>query len=260
MNGPTRAGGSAKWKWWVPGLVLVTAVPLFCCCGLFMLGALSPAPSPSRPVPSPSPTAGSTMPVELSAGSTPRGPAQPPEPSLDTPEAPVAHANRTGESPAPAEGPAEVQVDEGLPGIGATRAHWEATHQRAPGFAPGTAFGPMLRSETGRGLNPTYAAVVGDDRIEHYSMQLPSPGLPFDVARARAARELPADAREVRTRRLGACRMVRYRSATLRRLYGRERHRGDVEVAFFSPSPEFFDPRHVTLLTFAFYFGEDIRC
>lgn len=242
MNRTT--GGSAKW--WMLGLGLVVAVPAFCCCGMSMLGALSPAaPSSSGP------RVSSTVPAEPSAGST--VPAEPDrEPSVNT-AAPSVVAN---------EERAEVEGDgaPGLPGIGATRAHWEATHQRAPGFTPGMAFGPMFRSENGRSFNPTYAMVSGDDRIQSYSLQLPSPGVAFDVARARVLRELPPDAREVRTRRLSECRMVRYRSATLRRLFAGERHRGDVEVSYFSPGHDAFDPRRVTFFTVTFYVSEDIRC
>lgn len=254
----TTGGGA---KWWLLGLGLVVAVPVFCCCGMFMLGALSPAaPSSSGPSmgptvpPPPSPSANSTVPAEPSAGST-----VPSEVDREPSEPPVVAAEPTVDLPPTEERAVEGDAP-GLPGIGATRAHWEATHQRAPGFSPGMAFGPMFLSESGRGSNPTYAAVVGDDRIQHYSVQLPTPGVPFDIARARALRELPPDAREVRTRRLTECRMVHYRSATLRRLFARERHRGDVEVAFFSSSPDVFDSRRVTFLTFAFYFGEDIRC
>lgn len=234
-----RKGGSAIWWWLVAGGLLLLA-PAFCCCGLFTLGALSPSPASAPPVPEPvyDPTS------------------EPAYPSA--PERPVVAEVEASESVPEIEEP-EVLEDEGLPGFGATRTRWDATHQSVGGFAAGAAYGPMLRSTEDRGFNPTYAGVFGRDRILSYIMNLP-PNTSFDAARARVRRELPADAREVRTRRLRQCRMVRYRSPTFRRVLGGAGSRGDVEVAYFSNNPDVFNPRRVTFVTFGLYVGEDIDC
>lgn len=235
--------GSAKW-WLLGGLGLLVAVPASCCCGMTMLGALSPAPAPSPP-PEAEPVA---PPVE--------------QPAVAVGEAPVAEAEQGPALPAVAEEASEEDGNEtepGLPGIGATRAHWEATHRRVPGFTPGAVFGPMVPSSEGDGVAPAYATVFGDDRILLYTVNMPR-GTTFAMARARMLRELPPDAREVRTRRLPQCRMVRYRSPTMRRIFGSESHRGDVEVGYFSADPDRFDPRRVTMTTIGFYVSEDIDC
>lgn len=248
----------SKVLWWLLGgggaLLLL---PALCCCGMTVLGAFVPAGPPRSPAPSspelalpegepvPSPVVSPSVepgPELIAEGGSPAGAAEDPAVAL------------------PVEGAAEDAVAEpGLPGIGATRAHWESTHRRAPGFAPGVVFGPMIESAEGEDFGPKYAGVMGDERIYTYALNLPR-GTSFEVARMLVRGELPSDAREVRTRRLRACRMIRYRSATMRRQFGSEEHRGDVEIAFFSPSDEVFNPRRVTFATVGFYLGEGIDC
>ena len=248
----------SKVLWWLlGGGAVLLLLPALCCCGMTVLGALAPAVPP----PSPSP---SSPELALPEGDVVPQPALPVRSVEPEPEQVAETESPTGavEDPTAAvpEGAAEDGAAElGLPGIGATRAHWEATHRRAPGFAPGVVFGPMIESADGEGFGPKYAGVMGDERIYTYALNLPR-GTSFEVARILVRGELPSDAREVRTRRLRACRMIRYRSATMRRQFGSEEHRGDVEIAFFSPSDEVFNPRRVTFATVGFYLGEDIDC
>ena len=236
----------------VLGRRFADAIPVFCCCGMTVLGA--PTPTPATPVSVPTSTPEEQPPGTVAVVDPAPEPADPAPAEPATPSPSVATTDEVAEGDAP-----EAEV--GLPGFGATRAHWEATHQSSPGFAPGAVFGPMVQSWESDRLQPTYATVFGDDRIISYAVNM-TRGTNFAAARARMLRELPPDAREVRTRRLPQCRMIRYRSPTLRRIFAEEvqAHGGDVEVGYFSADPDRFDPRRVTMTTIGFYVGEDIDC
>ena len=76
----------------------------------------------------------------------------------------------TTQPPPPASPPASTEPL--LTGFGGTRASWDASHQEAGGrFTRGSVYGPLLA-----GAQPTYAGVVGDDRIISYDLYM-APGI-----------------------------------------------------------------------------------
>ncbi len=249
-------------KWVLIGGVTAAVLSASCmaCCGLgAIFGGNAPtAPPPSASVtpPPPPPPIPATLPA---APATSTASVQPSAGIPSAPPTPVAAADTAGDGGSPA-APQPIQVvDEGLPGIGALREHWNATHVEARGFAPGRVYGPNLA-----GGQPIYASVLGDERIFAYALHFP-PATSWNTALALARLELPADAREVATRNLGACRMVRYRSATLRQIARDGVHsdalgrHGEFEIGFYSDGDQ-FDARRVTNASVGFYLGFPVDC
>lgn len=117
-----------------------------------------------------------------------------------------------------------------LTGFGATRAAWDAAHQPAPGgFAPGSAYGPLLD-----GKQPTYAAVFGDEHILGFSYYAPARTSLNDL-RALIGREFPGDAVLIDSYTDGDCRIESYKSAALEQAIGAY----TMVVAYPSPEPEY---------------------
>ena len=146
-----------------------------------------------------------------------------------------------------------------LKGFGATRAAWNAAHQPAPGrYTPGMVYGPMFQHPDEPGLVPTYATVIGRERIISYMVHFPA-GTNFEAARNRMLAELPSDAREVRRRRQDACWSIIYSSATLEPII-ETNPRGRVEIFFFSRNLMRFNPRGVNSANISIFAGPDIDC
>ncbi len=117
-----------------------------------------------------------------------------------------------------------------LTGFGATRAAWDAAHQPAPGgFAPGSAYGPLLD-----GKQPTYAAVFGDEHILGFSYYAPA-RTSLDDLRVLIGREFPDDAVLIDSYTDGDCRIESYKSPALEQAIGAY----TMVVAYPSPEPEY---------------------
>lgn len=98
-------------------------------------------------------------------------------------------------------------------GFAATREDWDRVHQPAPGAVPGLAYLPLLRT----GRQPTYAGVIGTDRIISYDLYM-EPGTTLEQAEQAVARELPPDAKPGRREDGGSCYIQEWRSPTIERL------------------------------------------
>jgi hypothetical protein len=116
-----------------------------------------------------------------------------------------------------------VRVDDpSIPGTGATRHDWDASHTPNPDsdkFDKGAVYGydPSLPSYLSGNEHAVYIAVFDHDtngtkRIDHYILNMPEADM--DGAMARVRMELPSDATFVRDVRLDRCYRVVFSSAT----------------------------------------------
>ncbi|ORT46894.1 hypothetical protein KBI5_22725 [Frankia sp. KB5] len=117
---------------------------------------------------------------------------------------------------------AETAPVEHLPGIGATRADWNASHvmDTHGTTVPGCCFNPTPALATGGEPNVDAYYVVNYDanRVISYSMRfVPAP---IGTVNAHVLAELPADTQMLWTRTLGTCRQSEFTSPTLARLLG----------------------------------------
>ena len=116
-----------------------------------------------------------------------------------------------------------------LTGFGATRAAGDAAHRPAPGrFTPGSAYGPLLD-----GRQPTYAAVIGDERILSFTYFAPA-RTSVDNLRGLIRREFPSDAEIIDSYTDGDCRIESYKSRALEQAIGAY----TMVVAYPAPEPD----------------------
>ncbi|MCM3886136.1 hypothetical protein [Frankia sp. R82] len=111
---------------------------------------------------------------------------------------------------------------EHLPGIGATKADWNASHvmDTHGTTVPGCCFNPIpsLSKTAGENVDAYYTVNYAGNRVISYSMRFVP--ISIDTANARVLAELPGDARTAWTRTLGTCRQSEFVSPTLARLLG----------------------------------------
>ncbi len=125
----------------------------------------------------------------------------------------------TDATPAPAMPTARSVKDPSIPGLGATREDWDASHTPTPGLNPEGAFGsdPTLPTYVAN-KGAVYAAVTdeqiyGLSRITGYTLHMHS--VDRQEALARARQELPADSSMVWELKLDQCYRVGFESPEL---------------------------------------------
>lgn len=117
-----------------------------------------------------------------------------------------------------------------LTGFGATHDVWDEHHDQAPGFAPGSAYGPIV----GNG-QPQYGGVCCEDLVISYTLNMPYDSS-MELTEARVQQEFPADATAGELVDRGDCTMQEWRSASIEAVLEDDYI---PLVAYFPPDPTY---------------------